>query len=89
MGRKSGSYSVKNKVIIQKITGKNSYEICFERRLGNFLKFHEISYEARERYTQLNAEFQRISGRDKKAFLNEQFKEIEEKSRMGKSRDFF
>ena len=71
------------------MTGKNIYEICFERRLGNFLKFHQISYEAKERYTQMNAEFQRISRRDKKAFLNEQFKEIEEKSRMGKSRDFF
>ena len=48
-----------------------------------------MSYEARERYTQLNAEFQRISRRDKKAFLNEQFKEIKEKNRMGRSRDFF
>ena len=43
----------------------------------------------RERYTQLNAEFQRIARRDKKAFLNEQCKEIEENKRMGKSRDLF
>ena len=42
-----------------------------------------------ERYTQLNAEFQRIARREKKAFLSEQCKEIEEKSRMGKTRDFF
>ena len=41
----------------------------------------------RERYTQLNAEFQKISRRDKKAFLNEQCKEIEENNRMGKCRD--
>ena len=43
----------------------------------------------RERHTQLNAEFQRIARRDKKAFLNEQCKEIEEKNRMGKTRDLF
>ena len=42
----------------------------------------------RERYTQLNAEFQRIARRDKKAFLNEQYKEIEENNRMGKARIF-
>ena len=41
----------------------------------------------RERYTQLNAEFQRIARRDKKDFLNEQCKEIEENNRMGKTRD--
>ena len=43
----------------------------------------------RERYTQLNAEFQRITRRDKKAFLNEQCQEIEENNRMGKTRDSF
>ena len=43
----------------------------------------------REGYTELNAEFQRIAGRDKKAFLNEQCKELEESSRMGKTRDLF
>ena len=42
-----------------------------------------------ERYTQLNAEFQSIARRDKKAFLNEQCKEIEENNRMGKTRDLF
>ena len=42
-----------------------------------------------ERYTQLNAEFQRIARRDKKAFLNEQCKEIEENNGMGKARDLF
>ena len=45
----------------------------------------------RERYTQLNAEFQRIARRDKKAFLSEQCKckDIEENTRMGKTRDLF
>ena len=43
--------------------------------------------EERERYTHLNAEFQRIARRDKKAFLSEQCKEIEENNRMGKTRD--
>ena len=42
-----------------------------------------------ERYTQLNAEFQRIARRDKKAFLSEQCKEIEENNRTGKARDLF
>ena len=43
----------------------------------------------RERYIQLNAEFQRIARRDKKAFLNEQCKEIEENNRMEKTRYLF
>ena len=43
----------------------------------------------KERYKHLNAEFQRIAGRDKKAFLSEQCKEIEENNRMGKTRGLF
>ena len=43
----------------------------------------------KERYKHLNAEFQRIARRDKKAFFNDQCKEIEEKNRMGKTRDLF
>ena len=43
----------------------------------------------KERYTHLNAEFQRIARRDKKAFLSVQCKEIEENNRMGKTRDVF
>ena len=43
----------------------------------------------KERYTHLNAEFQRIAWRDKKAFLSDQCKKIEENNRMGKTRDFF
>ena len=43
----------------------------------------------KERYTHLNVEFQRIARRDKKAFLSDQCKEIEENNRMGKTRDLF
>ena len=43
----------------------------------------------KERYTHLNAEFQRIARRDKKAFLSDQCKELEENNRMGKTRDLF
>ena len=43
----------------------------------------------KKRYIHLNAKFQRIAGRDKKAFLSDQCKEIEENNRMGKTRDLF
>ena len=43
----------------------------------------------KERYNHLNAEFQKIASRDKKAFLSDQCKEIEENNRMGKTRDLF
>ena len=43
----------------------------------------------KERYTYLNAEFQRIAGRDKTAFLSDQCKEIEENNKMGKTRVLF
>ena len=44
---------------------------------------------SKERYKHLNAEFQRIARRDKKAFFSDQCKEIEENNRMGKTRDLF
>ena len=47
------------------------------------------SNEEKERYKHLNAEFQRIARRDKKAFLSDQCKEIGENNRMGKTRDLF
>ena len=47
------------------------------------------SKEEKERYKHLNAEFQRIARRDKKPFLSDQCKEIEENNRMGKTRDLF
>ena len=45
--------------------------------------------EEKERYTHLNAEYQSVVRRDEKAFLSDQCKEIEENSRMGKTRDLF
>ena len=48
-----------------------------------------ISKGVKERYFHLNAEFQRIARRDKKAFLSDQCKEIEENNSMGKTRDLF
>ena len=47
------------------------------------------SKRAKERYTHQNAEFQRIARREKKAFLSDQCKEIEESNRIGKTRDLF
>ena len=52
-------------------------------------KREEKSKGEKERYKRLNAEFQRISRRDKKAFLSDECKEIEENNRMGKTRDLF
>ena len=49
----------------------------------------EKSKGEKERYKHLNTEFQRIARRDKKAFLTDQCKEIEENNRMGKTRDLF
>ena len=47
------------------------------------------SKEERKRYTQMNAEFQRLARKDKKVFLSAQCKEIEKNNRMGKARDLF
>ena len=62
----------------------------FQKALQKLRKKREVKGKGeRERYTQLNAEFQKIARRDKKALFNEQFKEIEENNRMGKTRDLF
>ena len=54
------------------------------------MKRREVkSKREKERYTHLNAKFQRIARRDKKAFLSDQCKEIEENNRLGKTRDLF
>ena len=54
------------------------------------MKRREVkSKGGQERYKHLNAEFQRLARRDKKAFLSDQCKEIEENNRMGKTRDVF
>ena len=61
---------------------EEALQIAEERREGK-------DKGERERYTQLNAEFQTTARRDKKAFLSDQCKEIEENNRMGKTRDLF
>ena len=61
---------------------KDNLQIAEKRREGKRKGEKEL-------YTHLNAEFQRIARRDKKAFLSEKHKEIEENNRMGKTRDLF
>ena len=61
-----------------------------EEALQKAMKRREVKGKGeKERYTHLNAVFQRIARRDKKAFLSDQYKEIEENNRMGKTRDLF
>ena len=60
---------------------EEALQIAEERR--------EVKVKEKERYTHLSAEFQRIAKRDKKAFLSDQCKEIEENNRMRKTRDLF
>ena len=61
-----------------------------EEALGIAVKRREAkSKREKERYTHLKAEFRRITRRDKKTFLNDQCKEIQENNRMGKTRDLF
>ena len=61
-----------------------------EEALQIVVKRREVKSKGeKERYTHLNAEFQRIARRDKKAFLSDECKEIEENNRMGKARDLF
>ena len=84
---------------IVKRTGSNTIpkkEKCKKAKLlsEEALQIAEKRREAkgkgeREKYTHLNAEFQRIARRDKKAFLSDQCKEIEENKRMGKTREIF
>ena len=61
---------------------EEALQIAEERRKGT-------DKREKEGYIHLNAEFQRIAWRDKKAFLSDQCKEIEENNRMGKTRDLF
>ena len=61
-----------------------------EEALQIAVKRREVKSKGeKERYIHLNAEFQRIARRDKKAFLSDQCKEIEENNRLGKTRDLF
>ena len=61
-----------------------------EEALQIAMKQREVKGKGeKERYSHLNAEFQRIARRDKKAFISDQCKDIEESNRMGKTRDLF
>ena len=62
---------------------------CLGRPFSSVKRREAKSKGEKERYKHLNAEFQRIARRDKKAFFSDQCKEIEEKNRMGKTRDRF
>ena len=77
-GSKTLSFPKKNKCKKAKWLSEEALQIAEKRREAK-------GKRAKERYTQLNAEFQRIARRDKKAFLSEQCKEIEENNRMGKT----
>ena len=70
----------KKKCKMSKCLSEEALQIAVKRREAK-------SKGEKERYKHLNAEFQRIARRDKKAFLSDQFKEIEENNRMGKTRD--
>ena len=78
---------------IKTIPKKKKYKKAkrwYEEALQIALKRREVESKGeKERYTHLNAEFRRIAKRDKKAFLSDQCKEIEEINRMGKTRDLF
>ena len=65
-----------------KLLSEEALQVAVKRREAK-------SKGKKERYSLLNAEFQRIARRDKKAFLSNQCKEIEENNRMGKTRDLF
>src|SRR5574337_1325434 len=75
---------------IPKIKKCQKTKWLFEEALQTAVKRRKVKSKGeKERYTHLNAEFQRIARRDEKAFLSDQCKEIEENNRMGKTRDIF
>ena len=74
----------------REVQEKEKIEWLSEEALQIAEKRREVKRKGeRGKYTQLNAEFQRIARRNKKTFLSEQRKEIEENNRMGKTRDLF
>ena len=77
------------KTIPKKKKGKKAKWLS-EEALQIAVKRREVKSKGeKERYSHLTADFQRIARRDKKAFLSDQCKEIEENNRMGKTRDLF
>ena len=89
----SDTLSVIQEAVIKTISKKNKCKKAkwlSEKALQIAVNRRDVKGKGkRERYTHLNAEFQRIARRDKKAFLTDQSKEIEESNRMGKTRDLF
>ena len=81
-GDSDQDYPHEEKCKIEKWLSEEALQIAVKRREAK-------TKGEKERYTHLNAEFQRISRRDKKAFLSDQCKETEENNRMGKTRDLF
>ena len=77
------------KTITKKKKCKNAKWLSKEALTIAVKRIEVKSKGEKERYTHLNAEFQRITRRDKKAFLGDQCKAIEENNRMGKTRDLF
>ena len=84
-------HDIVQEAVIKTIPKKKKFKIAkwlSEEALQIAVKRREVKGKGEEeRYTHLNAEFQRKARRDKKAFLSEQWKEIEENNRMGKTRD--
>ena len=81
-GDREQDHSQEKKCKKEKWLSKEALQIAVKRKEAK-------SKEEKERYTHLNAKLQRIARRDKKAFLSNQYKEIEENNRMGKTRDLF
>ena len=86
-------YDIVQKAVIKTISKKKKCKKAkwlSEEVLQIAVKRREVKGKGeKERHTHFNAEFQRIARRDKKAFLSDWCKEIEENNRMGKTRDFF
>ena len=86
-------HDIVEKAVIKTILKKNKWKKAkwlSEEALQTAMKRREVKGKGeKERYTHLNAEPQRVARRDKKDFLSDQCKEIEENNRMGKARDFF
>ena len=78
-----------NKTIPKKKKCKEAKWLSEEALQIAVKRMEEKSKGEKERYTHLNAQFQRKARRDKKAFLSDEYKEIEENNRMGKTRDLF
>ena len=83
-------HDIVQETVVKTIPKKNKGKMVVQRGFINSWEKKEAKGKGeKERYTHFNIEFQRIEGRDKKGFLSDQCKEIEENNRMGKTRDLF